>query len=130
MTIDNFQKWLDLYGKAWELGDPVACVQLFSADAAYYETPFDQPMIGTEAIGQYWTDGAKNAQTGVRFEVTQVLLSGNTGFALWRARFRRVPSNVLVELDGALSARFDNLLKCIEFREWWHRQETPPTPID
>ncbi|OFZ88838.1 MAG: hypothetical protein A2V78_09750 [Betaproteobacteria bacterium RBG_16_64_18] len=46
MTIHDFQQWLDRYGDAWVAGDPDAAVQLFSSDAAYYETPFDEPMFG------------------------------------------------------------------------------------
>lgn len=125
MNIQAFQEWLGRYGNAWMAGDPEAAVGLFCADAAYYETPFDEPMIGTEAIRRYWTEGAKNAQVEVRFEATPVSLSGDTGFARWRATFRRVPSKVFVELDGVLSARFDDRMRCAEFREWWHRRETP-----
>jgi hypothetical protein len=31
----------------------------------------------------------------------------------------------LVELDGVLAARFAADGRCREFREWWHRRETP-----
>lgn len=124
MTMQEFQQWLDRYGNAWVAGDPEAAVALFSADAAYYETPFAAPMIGAEAIRRYWTEGAKNAQTEVTFEATPVSLSGNTGFARWRATFRRVPSKTFVELDGVLAARFDDAMRCEQFREWWHRKET------
>lgn len=124
MTIHDFRRWLDRYGIAWMTGDPDAVVQLFAPDAAYYETPFDEPMLGAEAIRRYWTDGAKHAQAEVTFEASPVSLSGNTAFARWRATFRRVPSNAFVELDGVLSARFDTGMRCKEFREWWHRKET------
>ncbi|OGA15548.1 MAG: hypothetical protein A3G25_07485 [Betaproteobacteria bacterium RIFCSPLOWO2_12_FULL_63_13] len=124
MTDDDFRQWLDRYGDAWREGDPDAAAELFCAGAAYHETPFDAPMIGTAAIHRYWTDGAKNAQTAVSFEAMPILLKKNTGFAHWRATFRRVPSNAYVELDGVLSARFDSAMRCEEFREWWHRKET------
>ena len=124
VTIADFQRWLGRYGSAWVEADPDAAVRLFAADAAYYETPFDAPMTGAEAIHRYWTEGAKNAQRDVTFEATPISLSGNTGYACWRATFRRVPSDVFVELDGVLSARFDDDLRCEEFREWWHRKET------
>lgn len=123
MTLRNFRQWLKQYGDAWAAGDPDAAVLLFSAAAAYYETPFDPPMVGTEAIRQYWTEGAKTAQRDVVFEATCLSLRGDTGIAHWRATFRRVPSNRFVELDGVLSARFDDASRCEEFREWWHRRE-------
>lgn len=124
MELDDFRQWLDRYGKAWVGGDPEAAVQLFSAAAAYHELPFEAPMVGTEAIRRYWTDGAKNGQADVRFEATPIAFAADTGHAHWHATFKRVPAGTFVELDGVLRARFDAELRCAEFREWWHRKET------
>jgi SnoaL-like domain len=123
VVVRDFEQWLTRYGDAWTKGNPDAVVQLFSRDAAYYETPFDPPMRGSDAIHQYWTEGAKNAQTDVKFGATIIAVTGNTGYARWWATFRRVPSNVSVALDGVLSASFDDAMRCGEFREWWHRRE-------
>ena len=123
MTLEDFQRWLERYGRAWIEGDPDAVVELFSADAAYHETPFDDPMLGIEAIHRYWTAGAKEGQEEVTFAATPISMNQATGFARWRATFRRVPSGSFVELDGVLSARFDAAMRCVEFREWWHRRE-------
>ena len=123
MTLQAFEQWLKRYGAAWVAGDPDAVVELFSPTAAYYETPFDAPMVGAGAIRQYWTDGAKNAQTNVRFEATPITFNDRTGYARWRATFERVPSAVAVELDGVLAVTFDGHMRCEEFREWWHRRE-------
>jgi hypothetical protein len=125
MTHIEFVEWLDRYGTAWTSGDPDAVCQLFATEGAYYETPFEPPMVGSEAIRQYWTDGAQNAQRGVKFAATPIAIDGQTGFAQWRATFYRMGSDVFVELDGILAARFDAARRCVEFREWWHRRETP-----
>ena len=124
MTRTDFERWLRAYGHAWKKGDPDAACQLFSRDAAYFETPFDIPMVGTAAIHRYWTEGAKNAQTDVIFTATVIKVMGASGFAQWHASFRRVPSNAFVELDGVLLARFEGDMRCTEFREWWHRRES------
>ncbi len=126
MTLNDFVHWLSRYGNAWIARDPAAAVALFSADAAYHETPFDQPLVGSRAIHQYWTDGAEQSQREVSFEATPIALENGRGLAHWRASFRRVPSNVFVELDGMLSATFDENKRCVEFREWWHRREREP----
>lgn len=123
-----FDDWLRRYGAAWQSGDPAAAVALFTADAAYHETPFDAPMVGAEAIRRYWTEGAQDAQRDVRFTATIVAFDGDTGTAHWRASFVRVPGGAFVELDGVLSARFAADGRCREFREWWHRRETPRAP--
>lgn len=120
----RFDQWLQAYGFAWSAGDPDGVAQLFSPEARYFETPFDAPMAGTAAIHRYWTEGAKNAQTQVAFKATVISFDGATGFAQWHATFRRVPSDVRVELDGVLRATFDDQMRCVEFREWWHRRES------
>lgn len=123
MTDTHFHDWLLRYGGAWEQGDPEAAVALFSPSAVYFETPFDEPMAGTEAIRRYWTEGAKDGQTVVRFEASVISFDGKTGFAHWTACFRRVGSGTFVELEGVLRAEFDDLGRCVTFREWWHRRE-------
>jgi hypothetical protein len=125
LTPTAFDDWVRAYGRAWETGDPSAVVTLFAADAAYHETPFDEPMVGTEAIRQYWSEGAGLSQRDVRFGFTTLATTDRTGIAHWRASFTRVPSGVGVELDGVLAAEFDGEGRRRVFREWWHRRESP-----
>jgi len=122
VDVKSFQLWLDAYGRAWEQGDAAAVVALFGPDTAYYETPFDPPMLGRDAIRDYWQAGAADAQRDVVFAYT-ILSAGDPAVAHWTARFTRVPSGVGVRLDGVLVARFDGAGQCVEFREWWHREE-------
>lgn len=111
------------YGHAWEAGDPDTVATLFTADATYYETPFDEPMVGSEAIRRYWSEGAGQAQKNVRFSFTILSTVGHTAISRWWASFERIPSGVQVELDGILVAEFDHSARCRVFREWWHRLE-------
>jgi hypothetical protein len=121
----GFAQWLDAYGRAWEQGDATGIRQLFAPGAAYYETPFDPPMVGLDALQAYWQAGAADAQRDVAFHYDVLAVSGGRGIARWAATFVRVPSGMGVRLDGMLTARFDAGGRCVEFREWWHRQETP-----
>ena len=50
MTHEQVAQWLAAYSKAWETYDPQAIGALFSADAAYYYHPYDEPTRGREAI--------------------------------------------------------------------------------
>jgi ketosteroid isomerase-like protein len=126
ITRATFDDWLRRYGEAWMAGDPQAAVRLFADDAAYHETPFDPPMTGSEAIRRYWTEGAQDGQREVTFGAQCVGVGGDTGYARWQATFVRVRDGAAVELDGVLSARFAPDGRCCEFREWWHRRESPP----
>lgn len=120
-----FIDWLRRYGDVWCAGDPQAVVLLFTDDAAYHEKPFEPPMVGAAAIRRYWTEGAQDGQRDVAFAAQPIGLDGDTGYAQWQATFVRLPTESFVELDGELVARFAADGRCCEFREWWHRRETP-----
>lgn len=121
LTLAGFKKWMDLYGKASEESDPKAAAELFTHNAEYYETPFDDPIIGQDAIYRYWTEAARYLKD-VRFSYEIVTVAGNLGIALWQAKFVNVRSGNHVELDGVFMVEFDQDQKCSRFREWWHRQ--------
>ncbi len=123
LTMNDFEKWLSAYGAAWRTGDAQAAIELFSSDAEYYETPFDDPMVGLDAIHQYWREGAGESQKDVSFSYQALAIVENAGLARWQATFVRIPSGIQVELDGFLLAEFGDDGKCSMFREWWHRRE-------
>jgi hypothetical protein len=126
ISLEHFDNWLKGYGKAWEKGDPNATKALFTSDAHYYETPFDPPMIGLDAIYKYWNDNAGVSQEDVSFSYNLLAVDENVGLAHWRALFKRLPSGNSVTLDGIFKVEFSEDGKCKIFREWWHRIEEPP----
>jgi hypothetical protein len=119
---DTFGGWLDAYGRAWEAGDPEAAARLFTDDATYHETLFDEPMRSRAQISEYWS-GVPRSQDDVRFSYEILATSEEEGVAHWSARFVRLPTRTPVELDGILLAKLDAGGRCTEFREWWHCQE-------
>ncbi len=121
--IDNnsFQEWMEAYGKASEENDPQTSADLFTQDARYYETPFKEPIVGKDAIYQYWDSGARNLKDKESsFEILAV--KGNQGIARWKAKFVNIHSGNRVALDCIFLVEFDEDLKCRLFREWWHSQ--------
>jgi len=126
MDERRFKRWLEAYREAWEQGKPDAVVKLFADGAHYHETPFDEPMVGADAIRRYWEEGAEQGQRDVEFSYEIAAVTKRTGFAYWNATFVRVPSGRAVELDGFLRADFDADDHCTVFREWWHRRERKP----
>lgn len=126
MTESDFDRWLQAYGSAWESRDPEAAVGLFTSDALYYETPFDEPARGSEGIRMYWAEST-GRQRGVGFRGQVLAVSGLRGLARWSAEFVRIPSGARVELDGILQVDFAPGGRCRELREWWHMVESPPS---
>ncbi len=124
MTLvrERFQEWLRDYGNAWERRDPEAAAALFSDDALYYWTPFDEPKKGREGIATAWRE-ATSRQRNVRFSYDVLAVIGETGIARWQASLERRWTGRPVELDGILVAEFDSEARCRVFREWWHSTE-------
>lgn len=121
ITIEEFQAWLERYGKASAENDPRASADLFTCNAAYYESPFSEPMIGTEAIYQYWDHGARTLKDKESSHEI-VAIHGNLGVARWQARFSQINSGQRIALDCIFLVEFDENRKCQLFQEWWHSQ--------
>jgi hypothetical protein len=119
LTLDVFDRWMDAYGRASVENDAKASVELFSPGAKYYETPFDEPMVGRKAIYQYWLTGATTLKDK---ESTYEILSvrDNTGIARWKSKFTDIKSGRRFALDCLFLVEFDEDGKCSVFSEWWH----------
>jgi len=119
VTLEIFNSWMETYGKASQENDPQASAELFTVNARYYETPFDEPMIGRKAIRKYWETGAKTLKDK---ESTYEILSvkDNLGIARWRSKFTVIKSGKRLALDCVFLVEFDDNSKCSLFREWWH----------
>ncbi|MGD2187039.1 MAG: nuclear transport factor 2 family protein [Desulfobacterales bacterium] len=119
----DFENWLIKYGNAWENGDLDAMPVLFTSDARFYETPFDDPMKSLDEIYKYWKDNAVFGRKEVHFSHEVLAVYKNVDLAHWRANFIRLHSGHRVKLDGILKTEFSDDGKCQIFREWWHHLE-------
>ena len=124
LSMTTLDEWLWNYGRAWVEQDPDALVALFAADSSYQRTPFEEPMRGHEAIRNYWIEGAQRSQSDISFRHQCLSTEGGVGIAHWQATFTRTSTGARVSVDGVLTVQFDQDGRCIEFREWWHRDES------
>jgi uncharacterized protein (TIGR02246 family) len=116
MDRTKFTDWLDAYERAWETRDPEAAANLFTANATYQETPFEDPVRGREGIRDYWSDVTRY-QEGIEFSYEVLAITETGGIAHWRAGFTRLTSNSAVELDGIFLVKLDADGECTEYRE-------------
>ncbi len=122
VSLSAFDEWLAAYSRAAAKDDPAASVALFADDARYFESPFDEPLIGREAIYRYWADGARDLTD--RQATHEVLaLLGSVGIARWRGRFVIRATGEAMTLDCIFLVEFDEAGLCRLFREWWHLQK-------
>lgn len=122
MTRADLERWLDAYRRAWEERDPDGAAGLFTPEATYAETPFDDPAVGQAAIRRYWADNT-SVQEEVRFSHDVLAIEGDRAVVRWRAELRRVPSGVRSALDGIFLLGFAADGRCSSLLEWWHRQD-------
>lgn len=123
LTYAHFHQWMETYGRASAENDPQASASLFAQDAAYYETPFAEPMLGRDAICAYWRSAAQNLEDKEStFEILAV--HGDLGIARWRSQFTVIGSGKHLALDCLFAVGFNDRGLCQTFREWWHIQET------
>jgi len=118
-TREDFEKWLDAYGHAWETRDPQAIAELFTEEATYQETPFVEPMRGRAAIREYWMNAVVRTQQQIRFGYEILAVAGDSCIAHWWASFIRVATQARVKLDGIFLLTFTSGGLCRELREWW-----------
>ena len=122
LTQEVFQAWMKSYGKASRENDLQALVELFARNAEYFETPFDEPMIGRDAIYKCWEMGAKSFKD--KESIYEILsVKGNQGIARWVSKFTDIKSGKRFALDCLSLVESDNNSKCKLFREWWHLRE-------
>ena len=63
MTRDDVARWLDRYSEAWRTYDPDVIRALFSADARLWDHPWEDPIVGADAIIEDWLADRDEAGT-------------------------------------------------------------------
>ncbi|MET0143495.1 MAG: nuclear transport factor 2 family protein [Ilumatobacteraceae bacterium] len=56
MERDDVMAWVGAYVQAWRSADVSAVPTLFTEDVAYATSPYAAPMVGHDAIADFWID--------------------------------------------------------------------------
>jgi ketosteroid isomerase-like protein len=123
VTREQVEEWIRGYERAWRTAGTDALRELFAEDATYLVSPYEEPVVGLEAIGEVWErerDGPDEVFTmttevfaveGDRAVVTAEVLYGGRE----QSEFRDV-----------WLLRFEDGL-CVHFEEWPFWPEKPYT---
>jgi ketosteroid isomerase-like protein len=109
--------FLAKYKKAWETRDADLAASLFTRDARYKENPFGEPIIGREAIHDYWK-AATERQEDIHFTVSSFFHSGYVLIAEWTCSYREGSTGKPRQLAGMFFADFYGP-QVRAFREYW-----------
>ena len=117
LHANDAKDFLEKYKKAWETRDADLAAGLFTRDARYKENPFGEPIVGREAIHDYWAE-VTGRQEDIRFTVTNSLHTGYVLIAEWTCTYRDRSSGKRRELAGMFFADFYGP-QVRAFREYW-----------
>lgn len=109
----SVERWIEAYERAWRTAGTGPLAELFSEDASYRMSPYEEPVRGLEAIGELWERERAGAdeEFGMRYEV--VAVDGDVAVAR-------------LEVEYATGAEYRDLWlirfaadgRCREFEEW------------
>jgi ketosteroid isomerase-like protein len=125
MTLDELDRWLDEYGRAWEREDIDAFVGCFAEDAVYAWGPWDEPLRGHDEI-RARTQQAVGTQENIRFGHEPLAITPDgRGVARWWVSTQDPSSGEIEEDEGIFLVTLDGEGLCTEFREWWNSRRRP-----
>lgn len=113
--------WLDGYVAAWQANDANLIRPLFSDDAVYRYHPYDEPVVGVEAIVDSWLEEPDVPDTwSARYN--PVAVDGDVAVAVGMTRYQANGGQSERTYHNCFVLRFDADGRCREFTEWYIRQ--------
>jgi hypothetical protein len=127
MDVERAQDWLDRYVAAWLSYDPRAIGALFSDDVAYRYHPYDEPVLGRDAVVASWLGEEADGTASDRDEpgtyeasYTPLTVDGDIVVATGTSRFRDEPGGPITQIyESCLLLRFDDAGQCRELIEYY-----------
>jgi ketosteroid isomerase-like protein len=108
-------RWVEGYEAAWRSPGTAALAGLFSDDASYLQSPYEDPAAGLDAIAQMWArerDGPDEV-----FTLTTEILAVDGPIAVVRAEVR-YGDPVHQEYRDLWVLRLGEDGRCLQFEEW------------
>jgi ketosteroid isomerase-like protein len=111
---------VDNFARGWAKGQVDLIVSVFTTDACFLETPFGEPIRGSESIRRYWSEVPAN-QSEITVTTGEIFTAGPWFSSEFKAVFRRRRTGEWVEAKGALFCETSDG-RISEMRMYWHRR--------
>jgi len=125
MDRTSAQSWLDRYVAGWRSNDAAEIGALFSDDVAYRYHPYDEPIVGRDAVVASWLGEGDEPGT---FDASYapVAVDGATVVAQGTTTYRKVPGGPVHQVyDNCFVMRFNSDGLCREFTEFYVLRPVP-----
>ena len=120
MDRDDVMQWIDRYERAWRDGDLDAVGEIFSAEAHYRTSPYEESMIGHAAIKAFWLDD----DDVFTMSASPVAVDGRDAVVRVEVRYGEP---VRQEYRDLWVLRFDDDGRVEDFEEWAYWPDKPYT---
>lgn len=123
ISREQVERWLEAYVAAWKSYDREAISALYSEDATSRYHPWDDPIVGREAVVESWF-GAGEGAPGRDKEGTYegayevAAIDGDLAVITGVSTYTDPP----VVYENCWVARFDEDGRCREFVEWFMKR--------
>jgi ketosteroid isomerase-like protein len=119
------QAWLDDYVSAWKSYDRDEIAALFAEDVSYRYHPYDEPLVGREAVVDTWLgvadrDGSSTRDAPGTYDghYTPYAVDGDVVVATGTSVYQDHPDGPVTRtFDNCFLVRFDDDGRCAEFTE-------------
>ncbi len=127
MTLEELDRWLDVYGRTWERQAVDGFLDCFAEDAVYYWGPWGEPLRGHAEI-RTRTVQAIAEQEEIHFGHEPLAITPDgRGVARWWVSTRDPDTGDIEENEGIFLVTLNADGRCTEFREWWDSRSRTAT---
>jgi hypothetical protein len=127
MNRTEVDRWLDSYVAAWKRYDRDEIAALFSEDVAYRYHPYDEPIVGRDAVVGSWlgedepdAEAARDPEGTYDATYRAIAVDGDVAVATGHSTYRTAPDGPVEKVfDNCFVIRFDAAGRCREFTEWF-----------
>ena len=133
MDTESVAGWLDRYLEAWHSYDREQIADLFSKDVEYRFHPYDEPIVGRDAVIEAWLgesglDYASDRDEPGTFEAAYepFAVQDDAAVATGSSSYRDEPGGEFTKVyDNCFVMRFDGEGRCRSFTEWYMKRRDP-----
>jgi ketosteroid isomerase-like protein len=133
VTCEDVARWLADYVEAWKTYDRDRVEALFAEDISYRYHPYDEPIVGREAVVASWLEAGEFDDASGRDEPGTydafyrcVAADGEMAVAIGSSSYKDSPDGPVVRTyDNCFVMRFDDGGRCREFTEWFMKRPSP-----
>jgi SnoaL-like domain len=120
VSREKVASWVGLYERAWRAAGTDALRGVFTEEAIYRMSPYEEPAVGLEAIGDLWEREREGPEEEFEMRHEIVATEGTTAVVRVEVEYGRG-----TEYRDLWVLRFADDGRCREFEEWPFSPETP-----